>query len=160
MTIGVGDKIPSATLTTMGADGPAPLTTDEIFVGKKVVMFAVPGAFTPTCSAKHLPGFVAAAGDIKSKGVDTIACLSVNDPFVMGAWAKDQGTGDDVLMLADGSAAFTSALDTVLDLTERGLGVRSRRYSMIVDDGVVSQINLEEGGGYEVSDAGTILNQL
>ena len=160
MTIGVGDKIPSATLTTMGADGPAPLTTDEIFAGKKVVMFAVPGAFTPTCSAKHLPGFVAAAGDIKAKGVDTIACLSVNDPFVMGAWAKDQGTGDDVLMLADGSAAFTSALDTVLDLTERGLGVRSRRYSMIVDDGVVSQINLEEGGGYEVSDAGTILNQL
>ncbi len=160
MTIGVGDKIPSATLTTMGADGPAPLTTDEIFAGKKVVMFAVPGAFTPTCSAKHLPGFVEAAGDIKAKGVDTIACLSVNDPFVMGAWAKDQGTGDDVLMLADGSAAFTSALDTVLDLTERGLGVRSRRYSMIVDDGVVSQINLEEGGGYEVSDAGTILNQL
>ena len=160
MTIGVGDKIPSGTLTTMGADGPAPLTTDEIFAGKKVVMFAVPGAFTPTCSAKHLPGFVAAAGDIKAKGVDTIACLSVNDPFVMGAWAKDQGTGDDVLMLADGSAAFTSALDTVLDLTERGLGVRSRRYSMIVDDGVVSQINLEEGGGYEVSDAGTILNQL
>ena len=160
MTIGVGDKIPSGTLTTMGADGPAPLTTDEIFAGKKVVMFAVPGAFTPTCSAKHLPGFVEAAGDIKAKGVDTIACLSVNDPFVMGAWAKDQGTGDDVLMLADGSAAFTSALDTVLDLTERGLGVRSRRYSMIVDDGVVSQINLEEGGGYEVSDAGTILNQL
>ncbi len=160
MTIGVGDKIPSGTLTTMGADGPAPLTTAEIFAGKKVVMFAVPGAFTPTCSAKHLPGFVAAAGDIKAKGVDTIACLSVNDPFVMGAWAKDQGTGDKVLMLADGSAAFTSALDTVLDLTERGLGVRSRRYSMIVDDGVVSQINLEEGGGYEVSDAGTILSQL
>ncbi len=160
MTIGVGDKIPSGTLTTMGADGPAPMSTDEIFSGKKVVMFAVPGAFTPTCSAKHLPGFVEAAGDIKAKGVDTIACLSVNDPFVMGAWAKDQGTGDSVLMLADGSAAFTSALDTVLDLTERGLGVRSRRYSMIVDDGVVSQINLEEGGGYEVSDAGTILSQL
>ena len=160
MTIGAGDKIPSGTLTTMGADGPAPLTTDEIFAGKKVVMFAVPGAFTPTCSAKHLPGFVEAAGDIKAKGVDTIACLSVNDPFVMGAWAKDQGTGDDVLMLADGSAAFTSALDTVLDLTERGLGVRSRRYSMIVDDGVVSRINLEEGGGYEISDAGTILSQL
>ncbi len=160
MTIGVGDKIPSATLTTMGADGPAPLTTDEIFAGKKVVMFAVPGAFTPTCSAKHLPGFVEAAGDIKAKGVDTIACLSVNDPFVMGAWAKDQGTGEDVLMLADGSAAFTSALDTVLDLTERGLGVRSRRYSMIVDDGVVTQINLEEAGGFEVSDAATILNQL
>jgi peroxiredoxin len=144
----------------MGSDGPGPLTTDEIFSGKKVVMFALPGAFTPTCSAKHLPGFVEAADDIKAKGVDTIACLSVNDAFVMGAWAKDQNTGDKVLMLADGSAAFTKALDTVLDLSERGLGVRSRRYSMIVDDGVVSQINLEEGGGFEVSDAGTILKQL
>ncbi len=160
MTIGVGDKIPAATLTTMGADGPGPMTTDEIFAGKKVVMFAVPGAFTPTCSAKHLPGFVEAAGDIKARGVDTIACLAVNDAFVMGAWAKDQNTGDKVLLLADGSAAFTNALDTVLDLTERGLGIRSRRYSMIVDDGVVSAINLEEGGGFEVSDAGTILKQL
>ena len=160
MAIRVGEKIPDATLKVATADGIKDRTTSEIFSGKKVVVFAVPGAFTPTCSAKHLPGFVEAAGDIKAKGVDTIACLSVNDPFVMGAWAKDQGTGDDVLMLADGSAAFTSALDTVLDLTERGLGVRSRRYSMIVDDGVVSQINLEEGGGYEVSDAGTILNQL
>lgn len=160
MTIGVGDKIPSSTLNVMGADGPAPMTTDDIFSGKKVVMFAVPGAFTPTCSAKHLPGFVEAAGDIKAKGVDTIACLSVNDAFVMGVWGKDQGADDKVLMLADGSAALTQALDTVLDLTERGLGIRSRRYSMIVDDGVVSQINLEEGGGFEVSDAGTILNQL
>jgi peroxiredoxin len=160
MTIGVGDKIPLATLAVMGADGPAPTTTDEIFAGKKVVMFAVPGAFTPTCSAKHLPGYVESAADIKAKGVDTIACLSVNDPFVMGAWGKDQNVGDNVLMLADGSAAFTQTLDTVLDLTERGLGMRSRRYSMIVDDGVVSAINLEEGGGFEVSDAGTILKQL
>ncbi len=160
MTIGLGDKIPSATLTIMGADGPAPMTTDDIFSGKKVVMFAVPGAFTPTCSAKHLPGYVEAAGDIKAKGVDTIACLSVNDPFVMGAWGNDQQVGDKVLMLADGSAVFTRALDTVLDLSERGLGIRSRRYSMIVDDGVVSAINLEEGGGFEVSDAGTILKQL
>ncbi|MDP6604006.1 MAG: peroxiredoxin [Rhodospirillales bacterium] len=160
MTIGIGDKIPSATLTTMGADGPAPMTTDDIFSGKKVVVFAVPGAFTPTCSAKHLPGYVEAAGDIKAKGVDTIACLSVNDAFVMGAWGKDQQVGDKVLMLADGSAAFTRALDTVLDLSERGLGIRSRRYSMIVDNGVVSGINLEEGGGFEVSDAGTMLKQL
>ena len=160
MTIGVGDKIPSATVTVMGPDGPAPMTTDEIFSGKKVVMFAVPGAFTPTCSAKHLPGFVTAAGDIKAKGVDTIACLAVNDAFVMGAWGKDQNVGDNVLMLADGSAAFTTALDTTLDLTERGLGVRSRRYSAIVDDGVVTHINLEEGGGFEVSDAATILTQL
>ncbi len=160
MTIGVGDKIPSATVTVMGQDGPAPMTTDEIFSGKKVVLFALPGAFTPTCSAKHLPGFVAAAGDIKAKGVDTIACLSVNDAFVMGAWGKDQNVGDDVLLLADGSAALTTALDTTLDLTERGLGVRSRRYSAIVDDGVVTHINLEDGGGFEVSDAATILTQL
>ncbi len=160
MTIGVGDKIPSATVSVMGQDGPAPMTTDEIFSGKKVVLFALPGAFTPTCSVKHLPGFVAAAGDIKAKGVDPIACLSVNDAFVMGAWGKDQNVGDDVLLLADGSAALTTALDTTLDLTERGLGVRSRRYSAIVDDGVVTHINLEDGGGFEVSDAATILTQL
>ncbi len=160
MTIKVGDKIPSGKVTTMGPDGPAPLTSEEIFSGKKVVLFAVPGAFTPTCSAKHLPGFIQNADGIKAKGVDTIACLSVNDPFVMGAWAKDQNVGDKVLMLADGGAVFTRALDTVLDLTERGLGVRSRRYSMLVDDGVVTQINLEEGGGFEVSDAETMLGQL
>jgi peroxiredoxin (alkyl hydroperoxide reductase subunit C) len=160
MTIGVGDKIPSATVTVVGPDGLAPMTTDEIFSGKKVVLFALPGAFTPTCSAKHLPGFVASARDIKAKGVDTIACLAVNDAFVMGAWGKDQNVGDDVLMLADGSAALTTALDTTLDLTERGLGIRSRRYSAIVDDGVVTHINLEDGGGFEVSDAATILTQL
>ncbi|NQU72577.1 MAG: peroxiredoxin [Rhodospirillales bacterium] len=160
MTIKVGDKIPSGTVTTMGPDGPAPLTSEEIFSGKKVVLFAVPGAFTPTCSAKHLPGFLQNADGIKAKGVDTIACLAVNDPFVMGAWAKDQNVGDKVLMLADGGAVFTKALDTVLDLTERGLGVRSRRYSMLVDDGVVTQINLEDGGGFEVSDAETMLGQL
>ena len=160
MTIGVGDKIPLATVTVVGPDGLAPMTTDEIFSGKKVVLFALPGAFTPTCSAKHLPGFVASAGDIKAKGVDTIACLAVNDAFVMGAWGKDQNVGDDVLMLADGSAALTTALDTTLDLTERGLGIRSRRYSAIVDDGVVTHINLEDGGGFEVSDAATILTQL
>ncbi len=158
--IQVGDKIPSGTLTTMGPDGPGPLTTEEIFSGKKVVLFAVPGAFTPTCSVKHLPGYVQNADAIKAKGVDTVACLSVNDAFVMGAWAKDQAVGDKVLMLADGGAALTKSLDTVLDLTERGLGIRSRRYSMVVDDGVVSHFNLEEGGGFEVSDAETILGQL
>jgi peroxiredoxin (alkyl hydroperoxide reductase subunit C) len=136
------------------------LTTEEIFSGKKVVLFAVPGAFTPTCSVKHLPGYVQNADAIKAKGVDTVACLSVNDAFVMGAWAKDQAVGDKVLMLADGGAALTKSLDTVLDLTERGLGIRSRRYSMVVDDGVVSHFNLEEGGGFEVSDAETILGQL
>ncbi len=160
MAIQVGDKIPSGTLTTMGPDGPGPLTTEEIFSGKKVVLFAVPGAFTPTCSVKHLPGYVQNADAIKAKGVDTVACLSVNDAFVMGAWAKDQAVGDKVLMLADGGAALTKSLDTVLDLTERGLGIRSRRYSMMVDDGVVSHFNLEEGGGFEVSDAETILGQL
>ena len=160
MAIQVGDKFPSGTLTTMGPDGPGPLTTEEIFSGKKVVLFAVPGAFTPTCSVKHLPGYVQNADAIKAKGVDTVACLSVNDAFVMGAWAKDQAVGDKVLMLADGGAALTKSLDTVLDLTERGLGIRSRRYSMMVDDGVVSHFNLEEGGGFEVSDAETILGQL
>ncbi len=160
MAIGVGDKVPSGTLTKMGPEGPQPVSTDELFGGKKVVLFAVPGAFTPTCSAKHLPGFVEKAGEIKAKGVDTIACLSVNDPFVMGAWGKDQNVGDKVEMLADGSAAYTKELGTVLDLTERGLGVRSSRYSMIVDDGTVTQINLEDGGGFEVSDADTIISQL
>ena len=160
MTIGVGDKIPSGTLTKMGSEGPQPVTTDELFGGKKVVVFAVPGAFTPTCSAKHLPGFVEKADEIKAKGVDTIACLSVNDVFVMDAWAKDQNTAGKVELLADGSATFTKELGTVLDLTERGLGVRSSRYSMIVDDGTVTQINQEEGGAFEVSDADTILGQL
>ena len=160
MAIGVGDKIPSGKLTRMGADGPEPVTTEELFGGKKVVLFAVPGAFTPTCSAKHLPGFVEKAGEIRAKGVDTVACLSVNDVFVMDAWGKDQNAGGKVEMLADGSADVTRALGTVLDLTERGLGVRSSRYSMIVDDGTVTRINLEEGGGFEVSDAGTILGQL
>ncbi|MEK9646312.1 MAG: peroxiredoxin [Alphaproteobacteria bacterium] len=160
MAIGVGEKVPSGTLTKMGPEGPQPVSTDELFGGKKVVLFAVPGAFTPTCSAKHLPGFVEKAAEIKAKGVDTIACLSVNDPFVMGAWGKDQNVGDKVEMLADGSAKYTQELGTVLDLTERGLGVRSSRYSMIVDDGTVTQINLEEGGAFEVSDADTILSQL
>jgi peroxiredoxin len=160
MAIGVGDKIPSGALTKMGAECPGPVTTEELFGGKKVVLFAVPGAFTPTCSAKHLPGFVEKADAIKAKGVDTIACLSVNDVFVMDAWGKDQKVGDKVEMLADGSAALTKELGTVLDLTDRGLGVRSSRYSMIVDDGTVTAINLEEGGGFEVSDADTILSQL
>ena len=160
MTIKVGDTIPAATLTIMGADGPQPITTDEIFSGKKVVLFAVPGAFTPTCSAKHLPGYVNQAGAIKAKGVDTIACLSVNDAFVMGAWGEGQGTDDKVLMLADGSAAYTTALGTSLDLTERGLGVRSTRYSMIVEDGVVTSLNMEAPGAFEVSSAETALDQL
>ena len=160
MAIGVGDKIPSGALAKMGAEGPGPVTTEDLFSGKKVVLFAVPGAFTPTCSAKHLPGFVEKADAIKAKGVDTIACLSVNDVFVMDAWGKAQNAAGKVEMLADGSAALTKEMGTVLDLTDRGLGVRSSSYSMIVEDGTVTQINLEEGGGFEVSDADTILSQL
>ena len=136
--------------------------TDDMFLGQESrVLFAVPGAFTPTCSAKHLPGFVEqAAGDIKAKGVDTIACVSVNDVFVMDAWGRSQEVGDNVMMLADGSGGFAKALDVELDLVERGLGMRSRRYSMLVDDGTVTRLNLEEGGGFEVSDAGTLLSQI
>ena len=161
MTIQVGDKIPSATLRHMTEDGPQEITTDEVFAGKKVVLFAVPGAFTPTCSAKHLPGFVAKAGEIKAKGVDTIACLSVNDAFVMGAWGKDQGAGGKVLLLADGSAEFTKAVGLELDLIERGLGVRSARYAMIVDDGVVKLLNKEEApAGLDTSSAETVLEAL
>ncbi len=160
MTIKAGDKIPAGKFTTMGPDGPAPITTEELFAGKKVALFAVPGAFTPTCSAKHLPGYVANADALKRKGVDTIACVSVNDAFVMAAWGKDQNVGDKILLLADGSGDFAKAVDVTLDLTERGLGVRSCRYSMIVDDGTVTHLNLEDGGGYEISDAETLLGQL
>ena len=160
MAIGVGDKFPSGVFVKMNEEGPGPITTEEFFGGKRVVLFGVPGAFTPPCSEKHLPGFVERAAEIKTKGVDIIACLSVNDVFVMNAWGKDQNAGDSVEMLADGSAALTKELGTVLDLTDRGLGVRSRRYSMIVDDGVVTTINLEEGGAFEVSGADTILSQL
>lgn len=160
MAIGVGDKFPSGAFVKMNAEGPAPITTEEFFGGKKVVLFGVPGAFTPPCSEKHLPGFVEKAAQIKTKGVDIIACLSVNDVFVMTAWGKDQNVGDSIEMLADGSAVLIEELGTVLDLTDRGLGVRSSRYSMIVDDGVVTTINLEDGGAYEVSGADTILSQL
>ncbi|MCH8096821.1 MAG: peroxiredoxin [Proteobacteria bacterium] len=160
MTIKVGDKIPSVTLQHMTADGIADISTDEIFGGKRVALFALPGAFTPTCSAKHLPGFVANAGAIKAKGVDTIACVSVNDAFVMNAWGENQGAGEEVLMLADGSAKLATALGVELDLADRGMGVRSRRYSMIVDDGVVTTFNLEASGAYEVSDAETLLGKL
>ncbi len=160
MTIQVGDKIPGATLYHMTENGPEAITTEAVFAGKKVVLFALPGAFTPTCSAKHLPGFVSKAGEIKAKGVDTIACLSVNDTFVMGAWGKDQGVGGKVLMLADGSGELTKAMGLELDLTPRGLGVRSDRYAMIVEDGVVTLLNREEPGSFDVSSAETILAAL
>ena len=160
MTIAVGQKIPSGKLKTMTAEGPKDITTEELFDGKKVVVFALPGAFTPTCSAKHLPGFVQHAGSLKGKGVDTVACLSVNDAFVMGAWGKDQNVGDKVLMLADGSGAFTEALGLTLDLTPNGMGKRSKRYAMIVDNGTGSARNVEEPGKFEVSSAEAVMKQL
>jgi peroxiredoxin len=160
MALKVGDTVPSATLTTFGADGPTPITTDELFKGKKVALFAVPGAFTPTCSAKHLPGFKNHAADLKAKGVDTIACVSVNDVFVMKAWGEDQGVGDDVLMLADGNGDFTRAVGLELDASRFGMGPRSQRYSLVVDDGVVKEVNVEQGGEFRVSSAEYMLAQL
>jgi peroxiredoxin len=159
MTISVGDRIPDATLQVMGANGPEPKTTAELFKGRRVALFAVPGAFTPTCSAKHLPGFVKNAEALKGKGVDDIVCVSVNDAFVMGAWGKDQGAAGKVVMAADGAGAFSEALGLAMDTGGFG-GVRSRRYSMLLDDGVVKTLNLEEGGGFGVSSAETLMNQL
>jgi peroxiredoxin (alkyl hydroperoxide reductase subunit C) len=160
MTIQVGDTIPSMKLMAATAEGPKEISTDEIFKGKKVVLFAVPGAFTPTCSAKHLPGFVQNADAFLAKGVDTIACISVNDAFVMGAWGKDQGTGDKVLMLADGAAAFAKAIGLELDLNARGMGWRSQRYALIAEDGKVTHLGVEAPGGFEASKAETILAAL
>ena len=160
MTIKVGDKLPAVTLTAATAEGPRPLSTDDIFKGKTVALFAVPGAFTPTCSAKHLPGFKEKASDIKAKGVDTIACLSVNDAFVMKAWGENQGVGDQILMLADGNGDFTRAVGLELDGSKFGMGPRSQRYSMIVADGVVKELNVEEGGEFRVSAADYLLAQL
>ena len=158
--IKAGDKIPSATFTVMTGEGPKPMTTDEVFAGKKVVLFGVPGAFTPTCHKNHLPGFLAKADEIKAKGVNTIAVTSVNDAFVMGAWEKDTGGDGKIVFLGDGSAAFAKAIGLTVDLTERGLGIRSRRYAMIVDNGVVKSVNVEEAAGVEVSGADHILAQL
>jgi peroxiredoxin len=160
MTIKVGDKVPSATLREMTADGPKPVSTDELFAGRKVALFALPGAFTPTCSAKHVPGFVQNAEALKKKGIDTIACVSVNDAFVMGAWGKDQGAGDKVRMLADGNGEFTRAVGLVMDGSKFGMGERSQRYSMIVDNGVVKELNVEQPGAFEVSSAEHMLGQL
>lgn len=159
MTINVGDDIPSVNLAIMGAEGPEGLTTDDLFKGKKVVMFGVPGAFTPTCSAKHLPGFVEHAEVIKAKGIDAIACISVNDVFVMGAWGQDQNVGDKVMMVADGSAHFAAAAGLELDLRERGLGVRCQRFSMLVEDGVVKSLNIDEGA-FEKTSAEQMLSDL
>ncbi len=160
MSISVGDQVPDATFMTMGANGPEPVKASEFFAGKTVALFAVPGAFTPTCSAKHLPGFKEKASDLKAKGIDTIACTSVNDVFVMNAWGKDQNVGDDIVMLADGNGAFAESLGLELDGSGFGLGKRSQRYSMIVEDGKVTQLNVEEGPSFEVSSADYMLGKL
>ncbi len=161
MTIKIGDRIPSAMLGLATADGPRPVSTDEIFGGKTVALFAVPGAFTPTCSARHLPGFKDARDEFGSKGVDSVACISVNDAFVMGAWADSQGVGkEDILMLADGNGDFTRAIGLTLDGKGFGMGERSQRYSMLVKDGVVEQLNIEQGGEFKVSSAEHLLAQL
>ena len=157
MTIKVGDTIPSMKLMMATPDGPKETSTDEICKGKAVVLFGVPGAFTPTCSVRHLPGFVQHAEALAAKGVDTIACVAVNDVFVMGAWAKDQGVNGKIVMLADGSGTFTKALGLELDLTARGMGVRSQRFALIAVDGKVTHLNVEQPGGFEVSKAEAIL---
>ena len=151
MTIQVGDKLPEATFMTPGASGPEPKTTQEVFGAKTVALFAVPGAFTPTCSARHVPSFLDKADELKAKGVDAIACVSVNDVFVMDAWGKASNTGETIMMLADGNGAFTRALGLEMDGSKFGLGQRSQRYSMLVKDGVVETLNVEQGGAFEVS---------
>ncbi len=160
MSVQVGDNVPNIELAVMGSEGPESITSDELFTGKKVVLFALPGAFTPTCSAAHLPGYVVNNDEIKARGVDTIACLSVNDAFVMGAWGEAQNVEDNILMLADGSGNFTQAMGLELDLTSRNMGVRSQRYAMIVDNGVVTHLNVEDGPAFEVSNAESILELL
>jgi peroxiredoxin len=160
MTIQVGDKLPSVTLTQATAEGPKPVSSDEFFKGKTVALFAVPGAFTPTCSAKHLPGFKQEAASLKGKGVDEIACISVNDAFVMRAWAEDQAVGEDIVMLADGNGAFAKEIGLDFDGSKFGMGPRSQRYSMIVKDGVVAQLNVEQPGEFKVSSADYLLAQL
>jgi glutaredoxin/glutathione-dependent peroxiredoxin len=151
--IKVGDRVPSATLMQMKDGGPKPVSTEQLFAGKKVALFALPGAFTPTCSAKHLPGYIQKSGALKGKGVDLIACVSVNDAFVMHAWGESQGAGDKVVMLADGNGDFTRALGLEMDASKFGMGKRSQRYSMVIDNGVVTSLNVEEPGAFEVSSA-------
>lgn len=160
MTIQVGDRLPEATFMTMTKDGPQPITSEAIFKGVKAVLFAVPGAFTPTCSARHLPGFKEHVADFRAKGVDKLVCLSVNDVFVMGAWAKDQGVGEDVLLIADGNGDFTKAVGLELDGARFGMGLRSQRYAMLVDDGVVKELFVEAGGEFRVSSADYMLEHI
>jgi peroxiredoxin len=159
MTISVGEQLPQVKLTKMTGDGPEPVDTGDYFKGKRVALFAVPGAFTPTCSAKHLPGFVEKDGELKAKGIDEIVCTSVNDPFVMGAWAKSSNA-EGVTMLADGNGDFAEALGLTMDGSKFGMGTRSQRYSMVVNDGTVEQLNVEGSGEFNVSSADHMLGQL
>lgn len=159
MTIQIGDRLPDVPLTIAAADGPQPTTSGEYFGGKRVALFAVPGAFTPTCSARHLPSYVEKAAELKGKGVDEIACISVNDPFVMVAWGERDGSRD-ITMIADGNGAFAEALGLTMDGSKFGMGQRSQRYSMIVDDGVVERLNVEAPGEYRASSAEHMLDQL
>jgi peroxiredoxin len=160
MTISVGDTLPTVTFMTMTADGPQPIESGEYFAGRKIALFSLPGAFTPTCSAKHLPGFVEKADELKAKGVDEIACTAVNDVFVMGAWSKDQGADGKVTLLADGNGAFAEAVGLTMDGSKFGLGTRGQRFSMIIDDGKLSVLNIEGPGEYKVSSADYMLAQL
>ena len=160
MTIKVGDRIPNATLTQVTSDGPQPIQTEDYFAGRKIALFAVPGAFTPTCSARHLPGYVEKAGELKDKGVDAIACVAVNDAFVMQAWGAQAGAEGKVTMLADGNGDFAEALGLAADFSKFGMGKRSQRWSAIVDDGVVTELNVEEPGAFSVSSAEFLLGKL
>lgn len=156
MTLGTGDSVPSCTLSMMGEQGPTPISTADIFDGKRVILFALPGAFTPGCSMTHLPGYVVNADKIKAAGVDSIVCLSVNDAFVMGAWGEAQNASE-IMMVADGNGEFTAAMGLTLDATGFGMGMRSQRYAMLVDNGVISQLNVETGPGVEASSAETMM---
>lgn len=159
MSISVGDKLPDVTFVKATANGPEQVSSADFFAGKKVALFSVPGAFTPTCSAKHLPGYVEKAAELKAKGVDEIACTAVNDAFVMGAWGQASGS-DDVTMLADGNGTFAQAVGLTMDGSGFGLGTRGQRFSMVVDDGVVSELNVEAPGDFSVSSAEHMLGQL
>jgi peroxiredoxin len=160
MTIKVGDRVPSVTLRHLTKDGVQSISSDEFFRGKRVALFGLPGAYTRTCSSRHLPGFVANAAALKAKGIDTIACLSVNDAFVMDAWGKEHGADGKVVMLGDGSCEFTEAIGLTVDRRSAGMGIRSQRYSMIVDDGVVKELNVEPSGEYGISSAEAMLSRV
>jgi peroxiredoxin len=160
MTIQVGDRMPEGSFGTMTSDGPGSVSTDELFSGKKVVLFSVPGAFTPTCSMNHLPGYVDHAAGLRAKDVDTVACVAVNDVFVMDAWGKDRNVGESVLMLADGNGDYTRALGLELDASGFGMGTRGQRFAIVVDDGVVSQLHVEAAGEFKVSAAEYVIDQL